>query len=312
MTTSERIKLLKLIEKGKVTIKNLDPELFSDFSILVEIFKKNPKDFGNANSELKSNEKIVELLLDENIGDIFEFVDDNIKSNNELCLKAIKLKARNYNLVDEKFKLDLKFNKEAIYLNPQLIHYCEDQRIINDFEIIKMVVSKGYCTYRSIPEKLKLNKELFFITINGITGCDDFEYTPDEMRHDKDLIFEIIKSSTGDISNVMKYASDELKNDLELASLICQRSGHLLYYFSDELKNNEDLVKICMLSNVGSFEYASESLRSNEKFALEFVKANLSPSNFKFVGAELLKNKKFALEVFKVQNECSIFQYLNE
>ena len=231
MNSWEKDELLKKITKGKVKGKNLSDDAKNDFVIMAQICQNNVADFEFVSEGLKSNREFIKYIIENCINsslgnsdktELFELFPDWIKSDIELCLSAIKKRARVLNFVDNKLKTDLDFGLEAIKSNPQVIHYCSDE-LRNDIEVSKMVVNRGYCTYRSINEIHKLNTDIFFKSIE-ISGYDDFEYTPVELFSKRENIFKIIElNSSFDFSQVsllFSILTDEFKNDHEIINLI--------------------------------------------------------------------------------------------
>jgi hypothetical protein len=80
--------------------------------------------------------------------------------------------------------------------------------------------------------------------------------------------------------NIIKYASDEIKNDPSIMLYVVSKVGTLLDYGSDTIKDNEDIVRRaikCVHSEGAAFQYASNRLRNNFEITIMAIEqdANL-------------------------------------
>lgn len=116
MNNAEKNKIIKLIDKGTVELKNLSNDLKCEKDIVSKSIEKDWKSFEYAANELKMDlEYIYEALKID--GRIFFYLSDNLKMNRELCLASVGYSPENYEFIKCKDKHDRGFIMEAITLN---------------------------------------------------------------------------------------------------------------------------------------------------------------------------------------------------
>ena len=83
-----------------------------------------------------------------------------------------------------------------------------------------------------VSEDLKKNRELVlkFIRKNGLS----LEYVPLEFQNDREIVFQAIYHSG--LGDLIRFASDELKNDLLIAYIATKYSKTAHEYLNDAIK----------------------------------------------------------------------------
>lgn len=70
-------------------------------------------------------------------------------------------------------------------------------------------------------------------------------------------------------TELIEYASNDLKNDEEIALMVLVQNGYYLRYFSKEIRGKRDLVKIATESSKYALEFADKELRIEKDFLYE-------------------------------------------
>lgn len=104
-------------------------------------------------------------------------------------------------------------------------------------------------------------------------------------------------------SSLLRYASDEIKNDPEFVLVALSNPSALnwtMRYAGERLKANKSFMLEAIKLSPSAFEYADASIRSEQEVALAALAA--CPTNLKHVDTLLLLNKKFMGDAMKVMD----------
>lgn len=96
------------------------------------------------------------------------------------------------------------------------------------------------------------------------------KYASDELRNDYEFILSAIRENGG----VLMYASRDLRNNREIVLAAIEKTNEALRYASDELKNNSEVVRAAVLKNFKTLSFASDELKNNHEFILSIVRLN--------------------------------------
>ena len=85
----------------------------------------------------------------------------------------------------------------------------------------------------------------------------------------KEIVFN---PATGDLEilygHLIKNASEELRNDRELALIAINKDVNNFQYLSEQLRNDRELALIAINKDVNAFYYLSEKLRNDRELLL--------------------------------------------
>jgi hypothetical protein len=123
----------------------------------------------------------------------------------------------------------------------------------------------------------QLREESYLLKINEIV--------------EKESILSIIQQNKN--AEIIKFASDELLNDVELLSICIELDSALLEYASEELQNNVELVYRAVSKDGNSLEFASDELKNDKKIVLIAIQDY--PYALAFASEELRNDKEIAL-----------------
>lgn len=97
-------------------------------------------------------------------------------------------------------------------------------------------------------------------------------------------------------SFMLQYATDEVRNDVEIVSEIVKVDGKTLEHAGEEIKNNKEVVLLAIKSYPLCVKHASEELRKNREVALEAVRRNRYTLTFGYVDKQFLDDDEIVLE----------------
>ena len=103
----------------------------------------------------------------------------------------------------------------------------------------------------------------FLIKIYGI------KYIPKKYRKDKKFMIDLLKIN----GLFLKYASDELKDDIEVVGYAVRECGMSLKYASENMKRNRDIVMIAVKDCGMALQFANR-FKCDKEIVLEAIKSH--------------------------------------
>jgi hypothetical protein len=185
------------------------------------------------------------------------------------------------------------------HLNNDILAFIFDNNYQEYYEDILYIIdnSKNINILQNVDYNLKNNKKL--IEILSVINTKSIKYASKEILNDKVFFLDIIKQYRGKYYNILKYLSDDLKDDEELIyELLSVKTYTFEFkYISDRLKNNYDFILKVIKKNSDILEYVSKEFKNNIEIVLETV--NTNGYMLKYASKQLQNNKKVVLEAIK-------------
>ncbi len=226
----------------------------------------------------------------------FEDAPEEIRSNRNIILAAIKNNPDNFASISQGFLIDRKFALEAVSANGYALGYLPED-LKNDAEIVKAALAENGNAIGDVSKELRSRRDIALLAAhNG----GSLHHLP-AFRNDKEIVLAAVSHRGSDI----KYASDELKNDADIvmAAIITQK--RLFDRASVESPNSYPSPT---KQYPPIIEYASDSLRSDRDFALAAVKAD--SRNMEFISQNLLEDNEFINSA--VLSNFEVTEYLDQ
>lgn len=169
----------------------------------------------------------------------------------------------------------------------------------NNEDYIIYQIKNNKIHYKDLSEKDKNNKKIILEIYSPIV----VKYFSDELKNDKEFALQILKINGYGI----QYLSDELKNDSQVALVAFHKDNYSLSYVSNELKNTYEFMIECIKINPFMLQYASNELKNN----YEMIKCSVSINGctLQFTSNEL-KNK-YDIALIAVKNNRKSLQYVS-
>lgn len=289
-----------------------------------------------ASDELKNDEEVVLAAINSPEGYYaIQYAGDEIKHRSSFAQKIIPIVLHPYPFGDVDGEStaglleeipELSKNKQMIldYLDysgynlhddREGILYGIDKSLLNDPEFMFQVLERVGSDYieEFLPKKLKNNPEFVLRVLKSNMDFDDIQYFLDSdeksISENKEIVLESAKRF-----GYIEFASDELKNDEEIALAALSASTDALEEdISEELRENKDFVKkaleIIERENKSPIGYLENSvyglldeyggdLRKDKKLILQLLKKGI-PDIVYCMDEELLNDSEVALEAIK-------------
>lgn len=289
-----------------------------------------------ASDELKNDEEVVLAAINSPEGYYsIQYAGDEIKHRSSFAQKMIPIVLHPYPFGDVDGEStaglleeipELSKNKQMIldYLDysgynlhddREGILYGIDKSLLNDPEFMFQVLERVGSDYieEFLPKKLKNNPEFVLRVLKSNMDFDDIQYFLDSdeksISENKEIVLESAKRF-----GYIEFASDELKNDEEIALAALSASTDALEEdISEELRENKDFVKkaleIIQRENKSPIGYRENSLyglldeyggdlRKDKKLILQLLKKGI-PDVVYCMDEELLNDSEVVLEAIK-------------
>lgn len=287
MNNAEKNKIIKLIDKGTVELKNLSNDLKCEKDIVSKSIEKDWKSFEYAANELKMDlEYIYEALKID--GRIFFYLSDNLKMNRELCLASVGYSPENYEFIKCKDKHDRGFIMEAITLNGFTMCYM-DESIKDDFEIAKIAVNQNEFAFGFLSDRLRNNEELLLDSCRKAESGSELENASNELKSNKNVVLEILKFSDNiGIPAAIKYSNDNIRSDRDIILIAVKKQGLSLEYASSELKSDKEIVFEAVNEEPSAIAFASSEILDDTEFLNKIIE--ITETDFKSPYWHVLEN----------------------
>ncbi|MCL2722622.1 MAG: DUF4116 domain-containing protein [Treponema sp.] len=245
-----------LLKQSAFVIKYAPEELLESVDFLTTAIMINPEAFCYASPNLQDNEELAKLALrncyDENFngdvgasGRIFACISPRLKADIDFITFAINFDISFLSEASE----EIRDNKELA-----LSFFEERKQVYLNYGVITQVHFRSL--FESFPV-LRNDKDVitFCININGYA----LKYASDDLRNNKELALvalEKIKQDRGwgwiHVKDVVKTLSSFLRSDLDVIVFATGINGFALSYASEELRDNKELAMFalqnCILS----------------------------------------------------------------
>ena len=159
--------------------------------------------------------------------DVFDHLDESFRHNKKFVLEAVSIYGFIFQYLDDDFRSDKEILLRAISKDPSCIEYAsEDLR--KDKEIALKCVTNQWYTLEYIDESLKKDEDIILTAIASklLDSVESLKFADISLRNNK----AFMKKAINIHPLVIKYASDELKDDQELAEELLFKSKFLIKY----------------------------------------------------------------------------------
>lgn len=173
----------------------------------------------------------------------------------------------------------------------------------DDIDVAKAALKSNGYNLSHLTNRLKNNKELVLIAVNQVGMA--LQYASLELKNDKEVVeaaienrpdaIDYVGSSQLDRSLYLKYiekspssikkASDEIRDDKEIALLLINSEPRFIEYLSPRLQDDKEIVKIAVKHHGHLLQYASSRLQDDDEIVNIAIKDNTD--NYKYASKRL-------------------------
>jgi hypothetical protein len=229
---------------------------------------------------------------------IIDYVSYKIKNDPDIILNIMTNNDKIYN-----FKL----NHDIDYPCIRYILHNVSNNLLHNKDFIKSIIEKCQEAFEYIPEDLKNDKDFIFELLDeGYTRILD--YIPEDLKNDKDFIITIIEKYD---DFILFKTSPEIKNDFDVVKCSVNKYGMSLEFASDNLKDNEIIVTMAIKKHIHAIIYASDRLKQDKTFIIKCLKIDKGIINL--IESTKLYNMFYHLEYNNqdnnILNKILLFSY---
>ena len=227
-----------------------------------EILKREKIALRFASSELRNDKQLGKKAIMNNYLSV-RFVCDELKDDYNLMYEIVEKDFEMYPYVSSRLKKDktlakLFIKKGQVPLYDMVYMHNKDGDFIVNYN------RDGYSLLNDIDKELHSDEELIRMAVSKL-GCD-LMYADEKFKKNK----KVVKLAIKDTPFAYRYIADELKDDIELATLALKgnNGGYVYSLFSSGLKLNPTLATLAIKKKDEMFHCIPEELMENRDFMM--------------------------------------------
>ncbi len=253
--------MLPLVKEfGGNIFKLASARLQNDLEIVCAACKHDPDLIQYTGLEARDNKEFMLPLVKEFGGSIFKLASDRLRNDLEIARAACKhdpdliqytgLEARDnkefmlplvkefggsiFKLASDRLRNDLEIARAACEHDPDLI-WDAGKEVRDNKEFVLLLVNRSPLIIDIVSPRLRNDLEI----VLAACECDSslIEFAGQEVRDNRESMLLLVKKFGG---NIFKWASDRLRNDLEIVLAACEHDPGLIQYAGKEVQNNKE------------------------------------------------------------------------
>lgn len=134
-----------------------------------------------------------------------------------------------------------------------IAHHLKD-----DEDVLKAALTKCGMPMKYASTRLRNNKEIALKSLKTDKLCFAYQCLSDELRQDRDITIQAMKSPTMNLS----HASKTLQDDKDVVLMAVSHFADNLAAASDRLKNDKEVVLAAVTKSVSSIRFASAEINN--------------------------------------------------
>ena len=292
---------------GDVTRDLIDDRLLNDIDIIKALVFMSAGWLRYASEDIKSNKELILYFINLHhygVETIYMYTSPKLKEDKELMRKFVEEDHRLINELSPKLQADIGF----------MLELCEFAYTATSMDLRRELGKNLNFVYSALKINFDLtcsdiirslysnNKEVIkhVVEINprGLI------YASDALQDDGEFVYELAHINI----DVLRYASDRLKEYKPFMLKIVRLNGLALIYASEELQDDEEIVGAALNNNLAAYQYASRKMQ--KKFKKYFYTDDFGNTHFKYV--EKVKRPSRIANFFKKIKSAGLYAEQNE
>jgi hypothetical protein len=226
---------------------------------------------------------------------------EEFKDDKEIILLALigvgynRLSWSKFESVSDRLKNDKEVVLAAVRNNGEAIEFASDS-LKNEWEIVCEAINQS-CSLEHVSEKFRDDKQIVITAIKkNKYHSNQIRFASERLKNDREVALSALAKCGSDL----EYVSSQLKKDKEVVLTAVGNNGMALEFASDELKNDAEIVKLAIKGHLNAFNFASKELRENPSmleslYGLVEVVQLRDPNH----GNDIFEMKELNLQVWK-------------
>jgi len=202
----------------------------------LDIVEKDGFDLKDVSDKMKDDYDVA-IAAVSNYGEGIQYLSARLQNNFDVAYAAVK----NNGVAYEFLSGDLLFNHDII--TTAIKTYCVmdfmQKELFNDRELLlKIFNAQTKYGFEYLPDEMKDDAELILASIYEENYNDNYDTISDRLLDDRDFIVKFIEKD----SQIFYYMSERLKLDKELWLMCLKRDKYIYDEIPKEFKNDEDII----------------------------------------------------------------------
>ncbi|KAG2373346.1 hypothetical protein C9374_012212 [Naegleria lovaniensis] len=287
----------KWLENRDLKYQNCIPvEFMNDRQFILNHIKKFGYGWKYASTKLQEDREFLLNVAQYNGSKelLLIFPTYSIGNDTELILTSVKHDEEVMNSVPTVLRKNKEFMLKVVQLNGKALSYAE-LPLKNDLDIVLAAVRQNgealRCIYVDPTCCLRSNKDVILEAIKQNKKA--LQWVPMNLLTDLSFMLKVVTLIFPEFEG-LKFASDDLKNDKDIALVAVKKDGNALNFVSAALKSDYDVVLAAVRQYEHALVYASNDLRNDKEIVLEAIRKY--GSALCFASDELKKDREIVLE----------------
>ncbi len=253
----------------------------NDVKTLVQLVRCQGEALQYLSTTMKKNKAIVmEAVTHSNTA--IQYADEELKTNKEFIFDVCKANIFAFTFVIQYFSTDEQFMLQVYHLNSRALHDIPNAirtKWLQDHEfVLDAVTNRGF----PLHDVIRWNSSY---------------------ANDKNVVLQGIKTSNIHLLDI----STELQNDIEVVKAAVSRNSRQIKYTSNALRNNKQLALIALQRRPSMFSFIGSELQSDLEVILAAVRIQSASLQYSIGIQDDYEKVK---QVVQVNGRC--YQYLHE
>jgi hypothetical protein len=299
---------LLLLNKNQKVIAELSEDLAKNRPFMLDVFKLNPDLFFHKKNHFKEDLDFILEIIEEHPS-IFAKLPIKLMNDPKFALYAIQ---KNHDVVDyiePILKSDRDFMTKIIQINPQFFRHL-DSKLKDNTAFILNLIKYDLSLYQYLNKKLQTDPSILAILDSKEDVLKQIKRDPHLLKYASDNLKnnrEIVKEAIIRNPKTLEYASHILKDDKAFISEHIKQDGNLLKYLSARLKDDQEIVSLAIQQEPLALQYASTRLKNDFSLVRFTIKKDVTV--LAFLDHKFRNNKEISL----ILNDPTLmFQQINK
>ncbi|MBA3722031.1 MAG: DUF4116 domain-containing protein [Parachlamydiaceae bacterium] len=247
--------VLAAVKQNGLALQFASDELKNDPNIVMEAIKQNSSALEYANESFRNDELYVCKAI-KNDGLLLELISPRLRNNKQIVLDAVSQQGVLFHYASNGLKNDFDVAMAAVKNNGFALKF-----ITQDIANYQTIANTAILQNPKAKEYFIEQFEDIIDNSNTVSATETTLQTiPLKLRTNKQFVLEAVSKK----GSLLKYASNILKNDFDVAMAAVKNDGLALEYVTEDLVNYKAVAIAAILQNPNATDYFPEYLADDD------------------------------------------------
>ncbi|GAA4074094.1 hypothetical protein GCM10022389_19550 [Flavobacterium cheonanense] len=258
--------VLTAVCQNGVALKFASTELKNDIDIVKAAVIKKGSALYFASDDLKNNKEVILLAVGKD-GIALEHTTKEFKKNRDVVLVAVKKNGLALEFASDKLRDDEELVLLAVSSKGKSLKFASSN-LKKDKHIVEAAVKQNRLAFQFADDNLKNDSDIALLAIDGFGGDSVLKNVSKRLMDNRLFISDAYKVNY----HILKFASDSIRGDKKFIIELFTKNHHpQLKYVSEQLKSDEDLATLCLIKSTTSIWDISYKLLHNKEFIKKII-----------------------------------------